>query len=184
MAVISPGEPLSSAIGFLVPELEPLVAFWRNQHDPSFEQGVSAHVTLLVPFRPAALITTELISDLVSFFAEQRLPPLEFGGVCAFRNALYLPPEPQSAIRDIIERLVERYPDTLPYGGAVPLAQIVPHVTVAQPKNPEDLVSISEAFCRASVGQLPIHARVREALLLVQDEARIYRTQAVLPFRA
>src|SRR5688572_23759275 len=136
-------EPLSSAIGFLVPELEPLVSSWRAQHDPSAGQAVGAHVSLLVPFRRAPQITADVIADLISFFGQQRLPPLEFTGICAFANALYLPPEPQSAICELIERLVERYPDTPPYGGTIPISQIVPHVTVAYSANPEDLISIS-----------------------------------------
>jgi hypothetical protein len=128
------------------------------------------------------LITADVIADLTSFFAQWRLPPLEFAGICAFANTLYLLPEPQRSIGEIIEGLAERYPDTPPYGGAIPVGQIVPHVTVAYSEDPVLLLSISEAFCRASIGQLPVRARVREAVLLAQED-RIFRTMAVLPFR-
>jgi hypothetical protein len=50
----SDAEPLSSVIGLLVPELEPLVGPWRAQYDPSAAEGVGAHLTLLFPFKPAA----------------------------------------------------------------------------------------------------------------------------------
>jgi 2'-5' RNA ligase len=176
-------EPLASAIGLLVPEIEPLVGPWRAKYDPAASQGVGAHITLLFPFKPAELITNEVIADLVSFFARQRLPRLEFAGVCAFPNALYLPPEPQSAVQTIIAGLAERYPETPPYGGTIPVADVIPHLTVAYAENPNDLLPITEAFCRASVGLLPIYSHVSEALLLVQDEERMYRTRAVLPFK-
>lgn len=175
-------EPLLSAIGFLVPELEALVGPWRARHDPSASQGVGAHVSLLVPFKPGHLITSEVIRELAAFFAQRRLPPLEFRGVCAFANALYLPPEPQNAVSEIITGLATCYPDTPPYGGAIPVGRIVPHVTVAVLENLEEMQSVTEAFCQESLDWLPITAKVREALLLVQDEDRVYRTRAVLPF--
>ena len=140
-------------------------------------------MTLLVPFKPAHLLTSDVIADLVSFFGQQRLPRLEFAGVCAFPNALYLPPEPLSAVHAIIAGLAARYPDTPPYGGAIPVTDVIPHVTVGYADSPDELLSIAEAFCRASIGRLPIYADVRGALLLVQDENYIYRTRAILPFK-
>lgn len=174
-------EPLSSAIGFLVPELEPLVGQWRARYDPSASQNVGAHITLLSPFKPPDQITTDVIDELGTLFGELSLPLLQFAGVCAFPDVVYLLPEPMEPVTAIIQRLAEAYPDTPPYGGAVPVDRIVPHVTLAYSDNPNDLLPISEAFCRASIGQLPIEARIREALLLVQDEDRIFRVKGVLP---
>jgi hypothetical protein len=129
------------------------------------------------------LVTTEVVADLTTFFREWTLQPLEFAGVCAFRNAIYLPPEPKAAVRELIQRLAERYPDTPPYGGAVALSEIVPHVTVAYSNRTQDLLPISDAFCLASIGHLPVRVQIREALLLVQDEDRAYGARAVLPFK-
>lgn len=175
---------IESGIFFYVPELEPLVGTWRAQYDPSAKEGFGAHVSLLVPFKPARSVTADVIQDLVSFFAERRLPPLEFGGICAFPNAVYLLPEPEEAVRALIGALVDRYPDTAPYGGAIPLDQIVPHVTVAYSEDPEVMLRISEAFCRSSVGILPLQAHIREALLMVQDKVHGARRLTRLPFDA
>jgi 2'-5' RNA ligase len=179
----SPNTSLQFALVFLVPELEPLVGPWRARYDPSASQGAPAHVSLLVPFKPAQLVTEEVVADLTSFFGEWHLQPLEFAGVCAFRNAIYLPPEPQVAVSELIQRLAERYPDAPPYAGAIALSEIVPHVTVAYSDGAKDLLPISDAFCRASIGYLPVRAQIKEALLLVQDQGRAYRTRAVLPFK-
>jgi len=173
---------IESGILFFVPELESLVGPWRTRYDPSASQGFGAHVTLLVPFKPARSVTPDVVEDLRSFFAEQRLPPLEFGGICAFPNAVYLVPEPEDAVRELIKALTQRYPDAAPYGGKIPLEQLVPHVTVAYSEEPETLVTISEDFCRASAARLPIRADIRQALLIVQDDDQKPRDRAVLPF--
>jgi len=176
--------PRSSAIGFPIPELDPLVGAWRAEHDPSAAQGVGAHITLLVPFKPPHLITEDVIEELVSFFGRQKVPVLEFAGVCGFREAIYLRPEPQGPLNEIIQRLAGLYPETPPYEGRIPVAGIVPHVTVAYSESPGELALISDAFCRASIGRLPIRTRIREALLITQDDAGSRATRAVLPLRA
>ena len=176
------GRTIESGILFLVPELEPLVGSWRDKYDQSAREGFGAHVSLMVPFRPARLITDELVADLQCFFASQSLPQLEFGGICGFPDAIYLPAEPEDAVRDIIAGLAERYPDTSPYGGTIPLQKIIPHVTVAHSLDPRELLTISDAFCREAVASLPIRAEVREALLVVRDEAGTPRRRAALPF--
>jgi hypothetical protein len=172
-----------SAIGVLVPELEPIVGPWRAQYDPSAAQGVGAHLTLLAPFLAPDLLTEERIGELKAFFAQQPMPPLTFAGVCGFRNAIYLPPEPQDTVSHIIRRLAAFYPETPPYGGTIPLDKIVPHVSVAFSDDPEELQAISDAFCNVAASRLPIVVHVREALLISQDEDLAYRTRAVLRFK-
>ena len=173
-----------SAIGLAVPELEPLVSSWRAQYDASASSGVGAHITVLSPFLAPERLTEKIVRDLASFFRSRPPLNLEFRGVCGFRNVVYLPPEPQDTIREIISALAETYPEAPPYGGAIPVAQIVPHVAVAlsPPAAIGDLPSIAEAFCRDSEGQLPVRVVLREAVLVVQGGDGLFRTRAILPF--
>jgi hypothetical protein len=171
-----------SAIGILVPELEPLVGPWRAKHDPSAGEGVGAHITLLAPFLPAELIIEDVVAELRAFFSGLPMPTLEFAGVCGFRNAVYLPPEPQKAISNVIRGLAARYPECPPYRGVIPIDDIIPHVSVAFSDDPRELERISAEFCRNAASHLPIAADIRHALLIVQDEDYVYQTRGVLPF--
>jgi 2'-5' RNA ligase len=160
------------------------VGRWRLQYDTSATSGVGAHITLLSPFLAPERLTPEVVRDLTAFFQSRPPLSLEFGGICAFPNVVYLPPEPQATIREIIIALAEAYPEAPPYMGAMPLAQIVPHVAVAlsPPAAIEDLPTIATAFCRDMEGKLPIHVVLREALLVAQEGDGVFRTKAILPF--
>jgi 2'-5' RNA ligase len=172
----------ASAIVLLVPELEPLVGRWRDRYDPAASQGVGAHVTLLFPFKAAERIQPGDLESLGAFFAAERLPTLEFAGVCAFRNLVHLPVEPAGAVSGLIDRLARRFPETPPYEGKIPVHQIVPHVTVAYTRSPKHQASLAAAICRAALRRLPVRVSLPEAVLLAQDDAGIYNRRAAFRF--
>ena len=82
-----------TALVLLIPEAERVVGGWRARYDPAAGSGVPAHVTLLYPFLPPQRLTSEVLADLRQHFAEEPPLSLEFSGICAFPNALYLAPE-------------------------------------------------------------------------------------------
>jgi 2'-5' RNA ligase len=171
-----------TALVLLIPEAEPVVGGWRTRYDPAAGAGVPAHVTLLYPFLPPERLTSEVLADLRQHFAEEPPLSLEFSGICAFPNALYLAPEPQGKVDAMIARLLARYPQVEPYGGA--FEAVVPHLTVAQPSNIRELRAVVEAFCHDSNRQLPIRARVERASLLEMDAKRRWREQEGFPLLA
>ena len=122
--------PLESALSVLVPEAEPLVGRWRAAHDPSCAVGVTAHVTLLYPFRRPQQIDDALLEELAQLFAALPSFSFELASVGRFPGVLYLAPEPAAPFKTMIRRLMLRFPEHPPYGGA--FTEVVPHVTVAQ----------------------------------------------------
>ena len=61
-----------------------------------------------------------------------------------FPSVLYLKPEPDAALRAIIEGVVERFPEHPPYGGA--FEELAPHLTVAQSGDEDLLAGSSPSF--------------------------------------
>lgn len=87
-----------------------------------------------------------------------------------FPTALYLAPQPAAPFKELTRAVAERYPETPPYGGA--FATVVPHLTIAQVGEPQQLEQISDKFARASRGRLPIHSDVDKVWLLEKHEGR------------
>jgi hypothetical protein len=61
---------IESALIIAVPEAGPLVKELRDRFDPSAAVGVTAHITILYPFRPPGEITPEVLHELSEFFAQ------------------------------------------------------------------------------------------------------------------
>ncbi len=156
--------PFESALVVLIPEVENLVRSFRDQYDPSAAVGVPAHVTILYPFKPPDELTAEVITtlqDLISRLPGFHVAFQEFQG---FPNTLYLDPLPAEPFRQLTEIIVERYPETPPYGGA--FTEIVPHLTVAQISDIQRLDKITDEFREVARKQLPISARVNTVSLM------------------
>jgi hypothetical protein len=118
-----------SALILAVPEAEPLVKAWRDQFDSSVAAGVPAHITILYPFMPPQMMTSEVLAELRVFFAqfaefEFTLPELR-----RFPDVLYLAPSPAEPFKALISATVERYPDYPPDGGV--FDEVIPHLPIA-----------------------------------------------------
>jgi len=153
-----------SALVVLIPEVENLVKSFRDQYDPSAAVGVPAHVTILYPFKPPDELTADVIATLQDLIS--RLPSfyVSFQEFQGFPDTLYLAPLPAGPFRHLTEIIVERYPETPPYGGA--FSEIVPHLTVAQVDDIQRLDKITEEFREVSQKKLPISARVNTVSLM------------------
>ena len=156
--------PLESALVVLIPEVESLVKSFRDQYDPSATVGLPAHVTILYPFKPPDELTANVIATLqglISRFPSFHVSFQEFQG---FPDLLYLAPLPAEPFRHLTETIVERYPETPPYGGA--FAEIIPHLTVAQVSDLQRLDKIANDFHKVAQEKLPIFARVNTVSLM------------------
>jgi 2'-5' RNA ligase len=156
--------PLESALVVLIPESESLVGDFRARYDPAAGWGVPAHITLLYPFQPPESFTPELFSRLQNLFAGFPAFAVAFTEMRRFPEVLYLAPAPATPFQQLSAAIVNRFPDTPPYGGQFP--EVIPHLTIAQLADPARLQSVGADFERAAQGRLPIQAQVSEVALL------------------
>jgi 2'-5' RNA ligase len=156
--------PVESALVIPIPEAEPLVASFRNQHDPSAALGVPAHVTVLYPFKSPRELTPEVVQRLSELFSKLPDFTASFRESRQFPGVLYLSPEPAESFQRLTESVAERFPETPPYGGQ--FTEIVPHLTVAQVSHPQQLGQIVADFDPVAKVYLPIHARITEVTLM------------------
>lgn len=161
-----------SAIVVLVPEADPLVAAYRERYDPSAAQGMPAHITLLYPFLPPASIGEDVLSALQTLFAT--LPAFAYAltAVRAFPDLFYLAPEPAAPFRELIAALAARFPQTPPYGGLIPLDDVVPHLTVAHAADPVELETLRARFTARAAPRLPLSLQASEAWLMDDRDGR------------
>ena len=156
---------IMTAIAVPVPEAEPLVGAWRSKHDPSGAWGMQPHVTLLVPFRRPKDVNDALLAELGALFAEMPSFTCRFEKTARFPGVLYLAPEPRERFLAMTDRLVARYPEYPPYGGAY--KRVVPHLTV--------LDDCADCLCTRVAARLeeglPLEAEITEVLLLEGSNA-------------
>lgn len=157
---------LESALVVLAPATEPLVKSYRDQFDPSAALGIPAHVTVLYPFHPPVL-SPAAMARLAALFAE--FAPFDYWvtELRRFPGVLYLAPEPEAPFRALTGRVAEAFPDFPPYGGK--FADIVPHLTLAQLEDADQLEKVAEHFQAACGWRLPLALRAEAVALLDND---------------
>jgi 2'-5' RNA ligase len=160
--------PIESALVVLIPEAESLVESFRMRYDPCAATGVPAHVTILYPFKSPEQLTSDLVTTLRELFSKQSSFTTTFLKVQRFPDMLYLAPEPAEPFRQLTEMIVKHFPDTPPYGGA--FAEIIPHLTIAQFNDPQQLDQIAADFMVSARHKLPIHARVNTVSLIENSD--------------
>jgi len=157
--------PSQSALAVLVPEAEPLVRTFRDKYDPSAAAGMSAHITVLYPFKPPDEIGDNVLDKIRQCLTG--LPIFDFSLAAIRRFAggvLYLAPQPDELFRRLTSAIWNCFPETPPYEGKY--SKIVPHLTVAQPGDEEQLHKIATNFERTAGHKLPIPAMAREIVLM------------------
>jgi 2'-5' RNA ligase len=119
----------TSAFIVKVPEAERCVQGLRLLYDETARLGVPAHITLLVPFMDASLISGDVVKRAAD--AIRSVPSFNFrlSGVGRFPNVAYLAPEPSAPFIALTHALVSAFPGYPPYGGQH--SAIVPHLSVA-----------------------------------------------------
>ena len=167
-----------TALIVAVPEVESLVAGFRTEHDPACSEGVPAHVTLLYPFLPRFQLTEPVLGTLRAEFAGGAAFRTMFSEVRRFPGVLYLAPRPDAPFRELTDSIVRLFPQAPPYGGQFP--DVVPHLTVAHASDAKRLEDIEAEFLVVAHEQLPIHADVREVVLIEKRDGR-WHTRLVFP---
>ena len=155
---------VESALVVLVPEAETLVESFRLRYDPSAALGVPAHITVLYPFKPLSELTANDREKLTGLFKNLTAFTTVFTETRRFPAALYLAPTPEEPFRRLTEAVAKEFHETPPYGGQFP--DVIPHLTVAQTSNPQDLREIAADFKRVAKDGLPIRMHVTEVALM------------------
>jgi 2'-5' RNA ligase len=166
-----------SALVVLVPEAEALVKPFRDRYDPSAAAGVPAHITLLYPFKAPEEVDDVMLRKLRDCFV--CLEPIQFSLANIQRfpvEVLHLAPEPDEPFRQLTLSIWKLFPETPPYGGK--WLDIVPHLSVAQLANEQQLTAIADDFAKASQGKLPIRA-IASKVALMDNRSGRWRVRAM-----
>jgi hypothetical protein len=168
-----------SVLVILVPEAEPLVGPFRSKYDSSAADGMPAHITINYPFRPMEEDKSGGIRDLKNLFSGYQSFGYSLVTVKRFPGVLYLDPFPGQPFTDLIQAVVERFPQSPPYGGM--FGEVLPHLTVATADDIEAIEEINKQFAVACIGKLPIQATANEVWLMDnKDGAWIKRVSFLL----
>ena len=153
----------SSALIVCVPEAEAWVGGLRERFDPSARQGVPAHITLLYPFVAPERLSEPVLATIRQALAQ--VAPFDFrlSTVGRFTATAYLAPGPAAPFVDLTRRLVERFPECLPYGGEH--QGVIPHLTVAHGNEVEAAIAAA-ALSGALAERGAIRSTCREVVLL------------------
>jgi 2'-5' RNA ligase len=165
-----PTLPVESALVALIPAAESLVSCYRERYDPAAGWGVPAHVTVLYPFKAPEDITDDILATLTNLFSGHPAFNVSFTKTMEFPDTLFLEPDPAEPFRELTRAIAAAYPETPPYGGA--FKQIVPHLTVAQSEDHEEMDKIRAEFLKDCANGLPVTARVDEVVLMDNASGR------------
>lgn len=170
----------NTALVLPAPEAEPLVSPWRARHDRSAGEGVPAHVTLLYPFVPPDELDPRVDRALAALTGELDAFDYELARTEVLSDILTIAVEPHARFEALRERVLERWPALVPYGGRYgPRPRL--HITVAwgawaRPDGAEDFAPISRGIDPA----LPLRARA-DQLWLMERRDGLWSTRAVFP---
>jgi 2'-5' RNA ligase len=118
-----------SGVVIVIPEAEARFGALRRRFDPQARLGLPAHVTILFPFMPPALVHAPVLRRLELLF--QRCSPFHcvFARVERFPSTAWLAPSHAAPFVDLTNAVAREFPQYPPYGGVH--ATVVPHLTIA-----------------------------------------------------
>lgn len=164
----------------LVSEVEPLVGPFRLKHDPSAGRDMPAHITIDYPFLPGIDPGQQLHRELAELFAKIDAFQFAFRDLARFPDVLYLVPDPVAPFKQLIDMVVARFPESLPYGGA--FDNIVPHLTIAQTEDQEILKWIECQLARLLPEYLPLSTQA-ERVWLMDNRTGIWQKRNSFPLK-
>ena len=150
-----------SALLVVVPAAEPVVAEHRARLDPSARDGVPAHLTVLYPFLPPALIDDAVLASLTALFAAFPEFAFTLDRVSWFGDdVVWLGPRDARPFRLLTSLAWETFPACAPYNGQY--ADVTPHLTIGQRGGLPALRTAAQAVRP----YLPIEATATEVTLM------------------
>ncbi len=175
---LNPTWPPESAV--IVPvALPPALERLRRAYVPVALIGVPAHITLLYPLVPPAVITPTDVERLREVLRHEPPFELELSAVRSFPaeeerpGTTWLAPMPTERFVNLTQAIWAAFPAHPPFVGAYD--EIVPHLTLA---DAAARLAEVEAVARPI---LPLRRRVTEAWLMVEGDDRRWRRRARLP---
>jgi hypothetical protein len=168
--------PGSTAIVVLTPEVEPLIGELYRLHSNAGADGMTPHVTLLVPFVPVPQLDARVDARLRGVLRSVEPFDYALGRLERFGSEiLYLAPEPSRPFVELIDALSRAFPDYPPYEGIHD--DVVPHATVADSAD-EALV---ERITAELEQQLPVACRAEDATLVERGTDLRWRPRVGFP---
>jgi 2'-5' RNA ligase len=140
-----------------VAEIAPLVDRWRVATLADAQLGAPPHVTVLFPWVPAPCSRRDRARAAAAIAGVDPFW-LAFTEVARFPAVVWLRPDPEAPVLDLIERITRAFPDYPLYDGAFPDPQ--PHLTVAQGHDDAELTQT----CHDVQQELDAHPPVRVQL--------------------
>ncbi|WP_130620873.1 2'-5' RNA ligase family protein [Dyella amyloliquefaciens] len=156
-------------LALLVPEADPVVASFRDQHDPSARRGLGAHITLIYPFVESELLSPTMLARLRSTIADLPAPMFRLVEVRMFPAVVWLAPEPTRSIVQLAGAIERAFPDQPIGGGAFP--EYIPHLTVAR-RVPKEKDAIANEVKARLADYGPIYCWCDNVTLLVSEDRR------------
>jgi 2'-5' RNA ligase len=143
----------------------------RDRMDPSATLGVPTHITLLYPFVPAAGLDDGVKAQVSHIVSREPAFPFTLVRVQRWPEVVCLLPEPSLPFGRLIAALAAAFPDFQPYGGAIALPDIVPHLTIAHTARSDYLNAAEHAL----PALLPVPAFCREVALIAHPPGERWR---------
>ena len=132
--------PTESAVVVNVPVAEAVVGRHRERLDQAASWGVPAHVTVLYPFLPPALIDDGVLAALARAVAAVPRFQAKWTRTAWFdQRVLWVAPDPDAPFRALTAAVVREFPDYPPFGGQY--ENVVPHLTVGNDAPLEEMLA-------------------------------------------
>ncbi|HLQ81400.1 MAG TPA: 2'-5' RNA ligase family protein [Brachybacterium sp.] len=145
--------PQETALLLPVPDAERAVAEHRRRLDSAAADGIPAHLTVLYPFVPLEALSDHDHDRLQALFASSL--PIS----CVSRRTgwfgervLHLALDDPAPVRRLTEQVVAALPGHPPYGGEIPLEDVLPHLTIGHDRPLPELLAAE----RAVAAHLPV----------------------------
>jgi hypothetical protein len=167
-----------SAIGVNLLTLAPVLDRWRVATVDAARRGVPPHITLLYPWRPAPLRPSDVV-EVAAALTDVPALTVTLRDLERFPGVLYLRPDPDDILRDLMRRLAAAFPDTPPYGGQ--FSDPIPHLTIATAPS-EAMLDQIEAEVRGEIAALlPLTRLVREIAIEEEGEDGMWTLRSSIP---
>ncbi len=161
-----------------VPEAQPLVATWRERHDPVTARGIPAHITALWPFVPPGDLDSAVVARLRTVLRDVEPFDFRLDRVAEFPGAVWLNPEPDGPFRALTRALWTAFRDFRPYAGAFPESQ--PHLTVFVTDSAAAPAALRRQLDDDFAERLPVACRVTSLTVFASDEDGMWTRALVL----
>jgi 2'-5' RNA ligase len=170
-----PTSQLESAI--VVPvTLPPALERLRRRGTDVASLGVPAHVTILYPFVPPALLTASIRNAVARIAHAEGGFTVRFQRVQRWPGVVWLAPEPAAPFARLIAAASAAFPDYPPYAGTID--EPTPHLSIA-----EGAAIDADAAVEAANPHLPFERAVAAVTVIAQEPSGRWRVKWRLPLR-